>query len=140
MDKTTRRQRLDTSFLTDGETWQLEIAYNMVHRLYEDYFSMREMEMIGQAEYENIGYSLLAAREAIQATITGLNHIIGVVEDREVEEAERLLEQHKADTLFNQLSDRYRLSHDESIREEMERLSRLPDAEAIPLLEKYLAK
>ena len=57
-----------------------------------------------------------------------------------MEEAERLLEQHKADTLFNQLSDRYHLSHDESIREEMERLSRLPDAEAIPLLEKYLAK
>ena len=139
MDKTTRRQRLEIAWQTDDVTWQLDVAYNLVHRLYEDFYSSIEMD-IGPAEYEATGNALLAAREAISATIEGLRRITGQVTDREVEEAERLLEMHKADTLFNEISDRYRLSNDESIREKMEQLSRLPDAEAIPLLEKYLGK
>lgn len=140
MDKTTRRQRLEIAWQTDDVTWQLDVAYNLVHRLYEDFYSMREMN-IGPAEYEYTGTALIAAREAISATIEGLNRITGTVNEREVEEAERLLEQHKADTLFNKLSDRLRNSHyDESIKAEMDRLSQLPDAEAIPLLEKYLGK
>ena len=140
MDKTTRRQRLEIAWQTDDVTWQLDVAYNLVHRLYEDYYSTIEMN-IGPTEYDATGNALIAAREAIGATIEGLRRITGQVTDREVEEAERLLEQHKADTLFNKLSDRLRDSHyDETIKAEMDRLSLLPDAEAIPLLEKYLAK
>ena len=141
MDKTTHKQRYDASWMTSDFDWHLDAAINLVWRLYEDIYSRLD-GMVGPAEYEFTGNTLIAIKTSLEAVRTGLDHLSGKVSEYEVEEAKRLLELHRAEELYHQATERLRLSKpfDEGLKKRIDDIARHDDAEAIPLLEKLLAE
>lgn len=143
MDKTTRRQRLDFVSMFDEE-WKLEAAYGLLSDLYQDIYGCSDVE-VGGYEKKRTANTLLAAEALIMEAVRSLAECTGRTDypggSYDLEEAERLLELHKAEELYYKATDRSRRQGwPDKLQEKLRAISQLPDAEAIPALEALLAE
>lgn len=146
MSKTTHKERMAVAFQYDGH-YKLEAALKLLDNLYQEIYSLREKE-VGQYEFELTGATIVTVNELLYSAVAELHYLTGDFYfpggEMRALEAQELVEMHKVEELHKKLSDRLRHSRNEaqekSLRAEMERISQLPDTEAITALEAILAQ
>lgn len=143
MDKSTIRQRQEFSYQFD-EVWKLDAAWNLLSNLYDEIYGLQEPE-VGPYEKEKTASTIIAANALIYDVMAALYQCMGKTDYRggsyQVEQAARLQELHKVEELYNRATERsQRQGWPDKLQERIRAISQLPDAEAIPELEKLLAE
>ena len=147
MDKTTHKERFAMSFAAYDLLYKLDVVWTLLSDLYTEIYGVREPS-VGGYEINHTAATLLAAEDVLYGCMAELNHLCGSTDYRgsesRLEDAKRLLDMHKAEELHSKLSDKVRLARNPAtaaaLKAEIDKISPLDDAEAIPLLEALLAQ
>lgn len=147
MEKTNHATRMELSEYLNDTVWKIDHAELLLRDVHQQFFSGMKQERLYPQDAESVGRLIMAAADILWDVLAEIRPLVGDTKYRgakaAMETAKLLLDSQRVDELHFLLADKMRLAkgpNEKATRAEIDRISRLPDAEAIPQLEALLAK